>query len=106
MADYSAPPATSFSTNWHGMEGIGDGDTVFQVEGTWTGTIFFEGRTTGGATFPINVTPVNGAQTAVISLAAGEVGAWRCDSGGIQVRARFAAGTGSPIIRVQDAESM
>lgn len=102
MADYTGGGA-AFQTNWHGMEGIGDGETVFQIEGAWTGTIFFEGRTTGGATFAVNATPVNGAATAVTSLAAGEVGAWRVDSGGIQVRARFAPGSGNPTIRVQDA---
>lgn len=102
MSDYSGNNA-SFSTNWHGFEGIGDGETVFQIEGAWTGTIAFEGRSGSGATFPVNATPVNGAATAVISLAAGETGAWRVDSGGIQVRAVFTRSSGNPTIRVQDA---
>lgn len=104
MSDY-AMPAAGGQTNWHGHEGIGDGETVFQIEGAWTGTIFFEGRTAGGATFPVAVTPVGGG-AAVVSLIAAEVGAWRCDSGGISVRARFAPGSGTPIIRVQDAGVM
>lgn len=102
MSDYSGNGA-SFSTNWHGGEGIGDSETVFQIEGAWTGTIAFEGRTGGGAIFPINAVPVNGAATAVISLTAGETGAWRVDSGGIQVRATFTRTTGNPTIRVSDA---
>lgn len=100
--DYQMTTAAG-QTNWHGHEGIGDGETVFQIEGAWTGNLFFEGRTTGGATFPVNAVPVNGAATPVTTLAAGEQGAWRVDSGGIQVRLRKDAGTGTPMFRVQDA---
>jgi hypothetical protein len=100
--DYQMTAAAG-STNWHGHEGIGDGETVFQIEGAWTGNIFFEGRTAGGATFAVMATPVHAGTAAVSSLAAGETGAWRVDSGGIQVRARKDAGTGTPMIRVQDA---
>jgi uncharacterized membrane protein len=103
VADYSGGGA-AFSTNWHGHMELDDGETVFQIEGAWTGTIFFEARTRGGATIPVaarSVATAPGGAT-VTSLAAGEVGAWVVDSGGIDVRARFAPGTGDPIIRVQD----
>src|SRR4051812_24381582 len=103
MSDYTGGGA-AFSTNWHGFEGIGDGSTIVNVDGAWTGTIFSEGRSGGGTVYPVNGTPVNGAQPRVTQLAAGEVGAWRIPSGGIQVRARFAPGTGNPTIRMNDAE--
>lgn len=105
MADYrGAPAGAAFSTNWHGHQGMEDGETVFQIEGPWTGAIAFEARTRGGAVIPIAARSVATAPggAAVVSLLAGEVGAWVVDSGGLEVRATFTPGTGDPIIRVQD----
>lgn len=103
MANYSGGGA-AFSTGWHGHAHGPDGETTVQIEGAWTGTIFFEARTPAGATVAVQATPVQGG-AGVTQLIAGEVGIWRIDSGGVEVRARFAPGTGNPTIRVHDAYS-
>lgn len=80
---------------------VGPADVVFQIEGAWTGSIFFEAQTEGSSIYvAFPVTPLAGG-AAVSSLVAGETGIWRSTgsgASGLRVRARFAPGTGTPTI--------
>lgn len=102
MAQRKVMPAAGGSTDAIGnMAAISD--AVFQIEGAWTGTIFFECRTDGGLYVPLSVTPAAGG-AAVTQLAAGETGIWRTLNGGasgVEARARFVPGTGTPTIASQ-----
>lgn len=104
MANSKVMPAAGGSTDPIGLlDGVSD--AIFQISGAWTGTIFFEGRAEGGAWVPLTVSPLSGA-AAVTQLAAGETGVWRTLNGGasgIEARARFVPGTGTPTIVSQSA---
>ena len=89
------------ATEWIGHPGIYS-DAVFQITGTWTGTVTFECCTQGNeaAPTPIAVSAVATPGTLVTTATAN--GVYRTNNGtagGLKVRARYTTATSpSPVV--------
>lgn len=80
------------------------GFVAFQITGTWTGTITFEGTVDGATWVTISVTPSNSSTTATSATANG---VWWIENTGYQgFRARFStASSGTPKITIKGLQS-
>lgn len=99
--------ATAPNSQWIGCQ-IAAADAVFQLTGSWTGTVTFEGCVEGqeGAAVPIAVSAVATPGTLVTSATAN--GIFRTNNGwagGMKLRARFSTPTsGTVVVNAQSAD--
>lgn len=91
---------TAPRTQWIGQQTSHACDAVFQILGTWTGTISFQCCTDGNDASPVALAVVPaGGGAAVTSTAVN--GLWRTVGGlggGVKVSALFTPGTGVPVV--------
>lgn len=98
--------ATNDATPWIGNQNAAC-DAVFQLLGTWTGTVTFECCTEGNEANPVamSVTPAAGGAAVTTATANG---LWRTlngSAGGVKARARFTtASSGTVVATTQSAD--